>query len=54
MHEHGKSDKPVVPKKSANKDVPATAGAFAESMEGRGLAKGNSDQQNRPRTQCRM
>jgi len=54
MYEHGKSDKPVVPRKSANKDKPATGGTSAESMEGRGLAKGNSDQQTRPRTQFRM
>lgn len=53
MYEHGKSDKPVVPRKSANKDRPATGGTTAESMEGRGLAKGNSDQQNRTRTQGR-
>ncbi len=53
MHEHGKSDKPIVPKKSVNKGVPATRAAPAESMEGRGLAKGNSDQQTRPRTQRR-
>ncbi len=53
MHEHGKSDKPIVPRKSANKGVPATRAAPAESMEGRGLAKGNSDQQTRTRTQRR-
>ena len=37
MNEHGKSDRPIVPKKSPNKArTPA-----AEEMEGRGLAKGN-------------
>ncbi len=53
MHEHGKSDKPIVPKKSANKGSPAARAAPAESMEGRGLAKGNSDQQNRTKAQRR-
>ena len=53
MYEHGKSDKPIVPRKSANKGPPAMRAAPAESMEGRGLAKGNSDQQNRTRTQTR-
>jgi len=44
-----KSDSPVVPMKSPNKaGQPA-----AEAMEGRGLAKGNSPQQNAPRTQGR-
>lgn len=53
MYEHGKSDKPVVPKKSANNGVRVQERTFAESMEERGLAKGNSDQQNRARTQRR-
>ena len=49
MNEHGKSDRPVVPVKSLNKaGQPA-----AEGMEGRGLTKGNSQQQNASRTQCR-
>ena len=49
MNGHGKSDRPNVPMKSANKaDVQA-----AEGMEGRGLAKGNLRQQNAPRTQSR-
>jgi RNA-directed DNA polymerase len=50
MHERGKSDRPVVPKKSSNK---AGASAAAERMEGRGLAKGNPRQQNASRTQSR-
>ena len=50
MNEHGKSDGPIVPKKSPNKaKTPA-----AEEMEGRGLAKGNLSQQNAPRTQSRI
>lgn len=49
MHEHGKSDRPIVPKKSPNKTSPSAA----EEMEGRGLAKGNLGQQNAPRTQGR-
>ena len=49
MNEHGKSDKPIVPVKSPNKA--GTTGA--EGMEGRGLAKGNLDQQNPTRTLSR-
>jgi group II intron reverse transcriptase/maturase len=42
MNEHGKSDRPVVPVKPPNKaGQPA-----AEGVEGRGLAKGNLQQQN--------
>jgi len=49
MNDHRKSDRPIVPGKSPNK-----AGApAAEGMEGRGLAKGNSREQNAPRTQRR-
>lgn len=51
MNERGKSDKPVVPRKSAN-----TGGAkplMVEWMEGRGLARGNPNQQNESRTQRR-
>ena len=50
MYEHGKSDRPIVPKKSPNKTSPSAA----EEMEGRGLAKGNLGQQNAPRTQRRI
>ena len=49
MNERGKSDRPVVPVKSSNKaGQPA-----AEGMEGRGLTKGNPQQQNASRTLCR-
>jgi len=51
MNEHGKSDRPVVPKKLANKGCGEPRPA--ERVEGRGLAKGNPDQQNRDRTQNR-
>ena len=49
MNDQGKSDRPVVPMKSPNNaGQPA-----AEEMEGSGLAKGNSRQQNAPRTPSR-
>ncbi len=49
MNDQGKSDRPVVPAKPPNKaGQPA-----AEAVEGRGLAKGNTDEQNAPRTQRR-
>jgi group II intron reverse transcriptase/maturase len=49
MNERGKSDRPVVPVKFSNKaGQPA-----AEGMEGRGLTKGNLQQQNASRTQSR-
>jgi len=51
MNERGKSDRPVVPGKPANKD--GGQPASAERVEGRGLAKGNPHQQTRLRTQCR-
>ena len=51
MHGCGKSDSAIVPKKSANKG--ADTSASAEQMEGRGLAKGNTREQNRLRTQRR-
>src|SRR5882724_7834061 len=48
-HDSRKSDGSVVPKKPPN-----NAGTLAaEVVEGRGPAKGNVDQQNAPRTQCR-
>ncbi len=50
MNERGKSDRPIVPKKSPNK----TRTPAAEEMEGRGLAKGNLGQQNAIRTQRRV
>src|SRR6266496_3553025 len=44
MHEHGKSDRPVVPAKAPN-----NAGRpAAEVLEERGLAKGNTDRPTRP------
>lgn len=49
MHGRGKSDGPVVPAKPPNKAAPAAA----EVVEERGPAKGNTSQQNAPRTQCR-
>jgi RNA-directed DNA polymerase len=49
MDDRGKSDSPVVPAKPPNK----AARAAAEVVEGRGLAKGNTDQQNALRTQSR-
>jgi RNA-directed DNA polymerase len=49
MHGLEKSDRPIVPSKSANKaGEPA-----AEPMEGRGGTKGNADQQSADRTQSR-
>ena len=49
MNEHGKSDRSVVPAKSPNKaGQPA-----AEGTEGRGLTKGNLQQQNASRTPSR-
>ena len=49
MNDQGKSDRPVVPMKSANNaGQPA-----AEGAEGSGLAKGNLRQQNAPRTPSR-
>jgi RNA-directed DNA polymerase len=49
MNGRGRSDKPVVPMKSSNKAEQSAA----ERMEGRGLAKGNLQQQNLLRTQSR-
>ena len=53
MNGRGKSDEPIVPRKPANNGGPAPAGSSAERVEGRGLAKGNPSQPNRPRTQGR-
>ena len=50
MNERGKSDRPVVPGKSANK----AGGPVAEQMEGRGLTKGNPREQNTSRSQSRQ
>jgi RNA-directed DNA polymerase len=50
MHEHGKSDRPIVPAKAANEAKPETA---KEALEERGLAKGNTPERNMSRTQGR-
>src|SRR5215469_11004064 len=49
MHGDGKSDSPILPTKSPNK----AGHTVAEVVEGRGLTKENTDQQNASRTQCR-
>ena len=49
MHDGGNSDRPNVQTKLPNK----AGRAAAEAAEGRGLAKGNTSQQNASRTQCR-
>jgi group II intron reverse transcriptase/maturase len=51
MNGRGKSDSPIVPKKPTNKA--SGAPRAAESAEERGLAKGNSSEQTRSRTQRR-
>ena len=50
MNEHGKSDRP-----GSTREVPNNTGQpVAEGTEGRGLAKGNSPQQNASRTPSRV
>jgi RNA-directed DNA polymerase len=49
MHNPQKSDGPVVPTKPPN----SVAHATSEEVEGRGPARGNTDDQNAARTQCR-
>ena len=49
MNDSGKSDKPIVPKKGANKERGGPR--CAERLEGRGLAKGNLGEQTRFWTQ---
>ena len=49
MHDGGKSDKPIVPAKGANKERGRPCAA--ERLEGRGLAKGNMGEQTRFWTQ---
>ncbi len=51
MHEHGKSDSPIVPKKPSNKE--SGRPDSAEKVEERGLGKGKTFQQTRHRTPCR-
>ena len=53
MHEHGKSDSFVVPQKRPNEGT-GSAPEPEEVVEGRGLAKGNSLDQNAPRTHSRL
>jgi RNA-directed DNA polymerase len=48
-HDSGRSDRPVVPAKPSNN----AESSAAERVEGRGLAKGNTDEQNALRTQRR-
>jgi RNA-directed DNA polymerase len=63
MHGSGKSDSPIVPKKVSNKGTQTEPSALAagspspppaETLEGRGLTKGNALQVNRHRTQSRV
>ena len=49
MNDNGKSDKPVVPEKGANKERGKPRSA--ERLEGRGLAEGNAGEQTRFWTQ---
>jgi retron-type reverse transcriptase len=51
MNGRGKSDWPIVPEKPANKA--GAAASVAESVEGRGRAKGSSGERSNRRTQCR-
>ena len=51
MNAHEKSDSPIVPKKRSNKEDGAPSSA--ETVEERGLAKGNSREQTRTRAQDR-
>jgi hypothetical protein len=51
MNGRGKPDSLIVPKKLLNKG--SSALRPEEGVEGRGLAKGNPDQQTRFRTQSR-
>ena len=51
MHDHGKSDRPIVPAKAPNEAEPGEA---KEVLEGRGLAKGNAPERNVSRTQSRI
>src|SRR5215470_687149 len=53
MNGRGKSDSSVVPVKSPNNGE-GSATPPTEGMEGRGLAKGNSGEQNRTRAQTRL
>jgi RNA-directed DNA polymerase len=50
-HDPGKSDRPIVPQKESNNG--GAAASPAETVEGRGLTKGNTPQATAPRTQGR-
>jgi len=52
MNDRGKSDSPIVPGKRSN-EAAGPAPDAEETVEGRGLAKGNSLEQNTSRTQSR-
>src|ERR671925_1320515 len=51
MHDHGKSDRPIVPAKAPNEAEPGKA---KEELEEGGLAKGNTPERNMFRTQSRI
>ena len=51
MHEHGKSDSPIVPAKPPNEAEPGEA---KEAVEGRGLAKVKTPERSVSRTQSRI
>ena len=51
MNDHGKSDSSIVLRKPPNNSRDASR--LAEEVEGRGLAKGNSVERSKFRTQCR-
>ena len=50
MHDHGKSDRPIVPAKPPNEAEPGKA---KEVVEGEGLAEGKAPERNMSRTQSR-
>ena len=52
MYGGGKSDRPIVPEKPSNKTRDTSRAA--ERVEERGLTKGNSVEQNKPRTPSRI
>ena len=52
MNDAGKPDKPIVPGKAANKGNGKPG--LAERLEGRGLAKGNQEEQSRFWTQGQL
>lgn len=54
MNGRGKSDSSIVPMKPSNKGSGASSTPPAERVEGRGLPKGNSEEQTRSRAQLRQ